>query len=40
MPMAGGITEIERSLHVNRPMVYKGVDKALAAGLAAGLKDR
>ncbi len=35
-----GITEIERSLHVSRPTIYKCVDKALAAGVASGLKDR
>lgn len=35
-----GITEIERVLHVSRPTIYKCVDKALAAGVASGLKDR
>ena len=35
-----GITEIERALHVSRPTIYKCVDKALAAGVASGLKDR
>lgn len=35
-----GITEIERALRVSRPTIYKCVDKALAAGVAAGLKDR
>lgn len=39
MPMAGGITKIERSLYM-RPMVCKCVDKALAAGFGSGLKDR
>lgn len=35
-----GITEIERILHLSRPTIYKCVDKALAAGVASGLKDR
>ena len=35
-----GITEIQRALGVSRPTIYKCVDKALAAGLEAGLKDR
>ncbi len=35
-----GITEIERVLRVSRPTIYKCVDKALAAGVASGLKDR
>lgn len=35
-----GITDIERTLHVSRPTIYKCVDKALAAGVKSGLKDR
>ena len=33
------ISEIERQLGVSRPMIYKCIDKALAAGVQAGLKD-
>ena len=33
------ITEIQRQLGVSRPMIYKCIDKALAAGIQAGLKD-
>lgn len=33
-------TEIERMLGVSRPTIYKCIDKALAAGVAMGLKDR
>lgn len=33
------ITEIHRALHVSRPTIYKCIDKALAAGVNAGLKD-
>lgn len=33
------ITEIHRALHVSRPTIYKCIDKALAAGVKAGLKD-
>ena len=33
------ITEIKRQLGVSRPMIYKCVDKALAAGVQQGLKD-
>ena len=33
------ITEIQRQLGVSRPMIYKCIDKALAAGVQAGLKD-
>lgn len=33
------VTEIHRALHVSRPTIYKCVDKALAAGVKAGLKD-
>jgi transposase len=35
-----GITEIQEGLGVSRPTVYKCIDKALAAGVEAGLKDR
>jgi transposase len=33
-------TEIQRALGVSRPTIYKCIDKALAAGVEAGLKDR
>lgn len=33
-------TEIQRLLGVSRPTIYKCIDKALAAGAAAGLRDR
>ncbi len=33
------ISEIRRQLGVSRPMIYKCIDKALAAGVQAGLKD-
>lgn len=33
------ISEIHRQLGVSRPMIYKCLDKALAAGIEAGLKD-
>lgn len=33
-------TEIQRALGVSRPTIYKCIDKALAAGVAAGLRDR
>ena len=33
------ISEIHRQLDVSRPTIYKCVDKALAAGVQAGLKD-
>jgi transposase len=35
-----GISDIERALHVSRPTIYKCIDKALAAGVRSGLKDR
>jgi len=35
-----GITEIQEGLGVSRPTIYKYIDKALAAGVEAGLKDR
>jgi transposase len=34
------ITELQRRLGFSRPMIYRSVDKALAAGVQAGLKDR
>ena len=39
---AGGtsITELQRQFGVGRPMIYKCVDKALAAGVQMGLKDK
>jgi transposase len=39
---AGGtsITELQRQLGFSRPMIYRCVDKALAAGMQAGLKDK
>ena len=39
---AGGasITELQRQLGFGRPMIYKCVDKALAAGVQMGLKDK
>ena len=33
------ISEIQRQLGVSRPTIYKCIDKALAAGVQAGLKD-
>ncbi|MDR2092865.1 MAG: IS630 family transposase [Azoarcus sp.] len=33
-------TEIHRLLGVSRPTIYKCIDKALAAGVSAGLRDR
>jgi len=33
------ITEIQRQLNVSRPMIYKCIDKAPAAGVQQGLKD-
>lgn len=33
------ITEIQRQVSVSRPMIYKCIDKALAAGVQQGLKD-
>lgn len=35
MPIAG----IQRILHIGRPAIYKCIDKALATGVEAGLKD-
>ena len=34
------ISEIERQLGITRPSIYKCIDKALAGGMAMGLKDR
>jgi transposase len=33
-------TQIQRALGVSRPTIYKCIDKALAAGVMAGLRDR
>jgi transposase len=33
------ITQIQRRVNVSRPTIYKCIDKALAAGVDAGLKD-
>jgi transposase len=33
-------TEIQRSVGVSRPTIYKCINKALAAGVGAGLRDR
>jgi transposase len=33
-------TEIQRTLGISRPTIYKCIDKALAAGVATGLRDR
>lgn len=33
------ITQIQKLVHVSRPTIYKCIDKALAAGPEAGLKD-
>ena len=39
---AGGttITELQRQLGFDRPRIYRCIDKALAAGVRAGLKDK
>lgn len=34
------ITQLQRDVGVSRPTIYKCIDKALAAGAAAGLRDR
>ncbi|MCA3218864.1 MAG: IS630 family transposase [Burkholderiales bacterium] len=34
------ITELQRQLGFSRPMIYRCVDKALAAGVQAGLRDK
>lgn len=34
------ITEIERQVGLSRPSIYKCIDKALAGGIAMGLKDK
>ncbi|EQD46923.1 hypothetical protein B1A_14393, partial [mine drainage metagenome] len=33
-------TEIQHALGISRPTIYKCIDKALAAGVAMGLRDR
>jgi transposase len=35
----GSISDLMRAIGVGRPMIYKCIDKALAAGVGAGLKD-
>ena len=34
------VTELQRQLGLSRPMIYRCVDKALAAGVQMGLKDK
>lgn len=34
------ISEIHRELHLSRPTIYKCIDKALAAGILVGLRDK
>jgi transposase len=34
------ITELQRQLGFSRPMIYRCIDKALAAGVQTGLKDK
>ena len=34
------ITQLQRQLGFSRPMIYRCIDKALAAGVQAGLKDK
>src|SRR6202048_2659500 len=34
------ITELQRQLGFSRPVIYRSVDKALAAGVQTGLKDK
>src|ERR1700686_1765030 len=34
------ITDLQRQLGFSRPMIYRCVDKALAAGVQTGLKDQ
>jgi transposase len=34
------ISDLQRQIGVSRPMIYKCIDKALAAGAAMGLKDK
>ena len=34
------ISQIQQRVHASRPTIYKCIDKALAAGADAGLKDR
>ena len=34
------ISAINKELHVSRPSIYKCIDKALAAGIETGLKDK
>ena len=34
------ITDIEKTVHVSRPSIYKWIEKALAMGIEEGLKDK
>jgi transposase len=34
------VSDMEKTLHVSRPTVYKWIDKALALGVEEGLKDK
>ncbi len=34
------LSEIHRELHLSRPTIYKCIDKALAAGISVGLRDK
>lgn len=34
------VTEVEKTVHVSRPTIYKWIDKALALGVDEGLKDK
>ena len=36
----GSITQLQRQLGFGRPMIYRCIDKALAAGVQMGLKDK
>ena len=36
----GSITQLQRQLGFGRPMIYRCIDKALAAGVRMGLKDK
>jgi transposase len=34
------VTDVEKTVHVSRPTIYKWIDKALALGIDEGLKDK
>ena len=34
------VTQLQRQLGLSRPMIYRCIDKALATGVEAGLKDK